>query len=271
MLKEYLGKLGLNDREQSLYLALARVGVQPASVIARRMNEDRVVTYKYLKRLESLGLTKVYIRDGIQYFGITGAEGLKAYLQEREYAITELSSHIPEAEAELKQITRGEGFVPTVQVFQGKSGMKAMFRDLLFEAKHEGVVRIRMMTSNTFDQQMGSTSLAKFTEEFFQDAQKASLAIEMLEASGTLIPEYIRRLDPLHFNPREFPAARGATNVFLVGMTLYLACYGDSLIGLKLKQEQMSQIFHFFFDAIGKNLPPPNSNLPRGPEEWLRK
>jgi len=50
-----------------------------------------------------------------------------------------------------------------------------------------------------------------------------------------------------------------------------LACYGDSLIGLKLKQEQMSQIFHFFFDAIGKNLPPPDSRAPRELETWLRK
>ena len=271
MLKEYLGKLGLSDKEQSMYLALAGVGVQPASVIARRLSVDRVVTYKHLKKLELLGLAKVYIRDGIQYFGITGVEGISAHLQDREQSVEELAEQIPAVETELKQIMRGEGFVPTVQVFQGKSGIKALFRDLLFEAKSEGVVRIRMLTSNTFDQQMGSTTLAKFTEEFFKDAQRAKLAIEMLEASGTLIPEYIRRLDPVHFDPHEFPAARGATNVFLVGTALYLACYGDSLIGLKLKQEQMSQIFHFFFDAIGKNLPPPDSRAPRELETWLRK
>ena len=271
MLKEYLGKLGLSDKEQSMYLTLASVGVQPASVIARRLSVDRVVTYKHLKKLESIGLAKVYMRDGIQYFGITGAEGIAAHLQDREQSVDELAAQIPSVETELKQIMRGEGFVPTVQVFQGKSGIKALFRDLLFEAKSEGVVRIRMLTSNTFDQQMGSTTLAKFTEEFFKDAQRAKLAIEMLEASGTLIPEYIRRLDPVHFDPHEFPAARGATNVFLVGTALYLACYGDSLIGLKLKQEQMSQIFHFFFDAIGKNLPPPDSRAPRELETWLRK
>lgn len=271
MLKEYLSQLGLSDKERTIYLTLADLGVQPASIIARRLDLDRVVTYKHLKKLESLGFAKVYIRDGIQYFGITGAEGIAAHLEDREQFVEELAAQIPAVETELKQILRGEGFVPTVQVFQGKSGIKALFRDLLFEAKHEGVMRIRMLTSNTFDQHMGSTTLAKFTEEFFKDVQKAKLAIEMLEASGTLLPEYIRRLDPVHFDPHEFPAARGATNVFLVGTALYLACYGDSLIGLKLKQEQMSQIFHFFFDAIGGNLPPPDSRPPRDPNTWLRK
>lgn len=270
MLKDYLRNLGLGDKEQAIYMTLAGIGVQPASVIARKLDLDRVVTYKHLKKLESQGLAKVYIRDGIQYFGITGAEGIAAHLEDREQIVRDLSNQIPAIETELKNITRGEGFIPTVQVFQGKSGIKALFRDLLFEAKSEGVVRVRMLTSNTFDQQMGSTTLGKFTEEFFEDAQKAKLAIEMLEASGTLIPEYIRRLDPAHFDPHEFPAARGATNVFLVGTALYLACYGDSLIGLKLKQEQMSQIFHFFFDAIGKNLPPPDSRAPKDPKSWLK-
>lgn len=269
MLVEYLRRLGLGEKEQTIYMALAGVGVQPASVIARRLGLDRVVTYKHLKKLESTGLAKVYVRDGTQYFGITGAEGIAAHLEEREQSVEDLAAEIPLVESELKRISRGEGFVPTVQVFQGTSGIKALFRDLLAEAKREGVVRIRMLTSNTFDQQMGATTLAKFTEEFFKDAQKLKLGIEMLEASGTLIPEYIRRLDPVHFDPKEFPGARGATNVFLIGTALYLACYGDSQIGLKIKQEQMSQIFHFFFDAIGKNLPPPDSRPPTDPKSWL--
>ena len=85
-------------------------------------------------------------------------------------------------------------------------------------------------------------------------AKKRSLAIDVIEASGTLLPEYVRLVDIERFEPEDFPAARGATNVFLVGTALYLACYGDSQVGLKVKQEQMSQIFHFFLDAISKGL-----------------
>ncbi len=271
MIKEYLAKLGLNDKEQSIYLTLAGLGVQPASIIAARLKQDRVVTYKHLKKLESMGLVKVFLRDGIQCFGITGTDGIKSHLEDRSQVVQEMTNLVPSIETELKQLMRGEGFVPTVQVFQGTSGIKSLFRDILFEAKNEGILRIRMITSNTFDQQMGSIALSKFMGDFFRDAQVSKLGIEIIEASGTLLPEYIRRIDPRHFDPDEFPAARGATTVFLVGTALYLACYGDSQVGLKIKQEQMSQIFHFFFDAISKNLPPPDVRPAMDPESWLQR
>lgn len=252
MLAEYLHRLGCSDKEQSIYCTLATVGLQPASLLARRVNLDRVVTYKQLKKLEAKGLVKVAMRDGTQYFGITGAAGIDALLREQAEEREKLRSEIPSIEQELKQITRGEGFVPSVEVYQGKSGIKGLFRDLLYEAKKEHVLRLRMLTSNTFDQQLGAVKLPSFVDEFFKDVQKTSLAIEVIEASGTLIPEYLRRIDISRFSMSSLPAARGATNVFLVGSALYLACYGDTPIGLKVKQEQMSQVFHFFFDVLGR-------------------
>lgn len=252
-LEHSLGRLGLSEKEQTIYLTLATIGVQPASVLARRLNLDRVVTYKHLKKLASQGLVQIFMRDGVQWFGVTGISGIESLLQEQAASIQELAADVPAIDAALKQMTRGEGFVPTVQIFEGASGIKGLFRDLLFEAKKEGVHRLRMLTSNTFDQQMGPVRLSKFMDEFFHAAKAASLTVEIIEASGTLLPEYIRRIDPRRFKPGDFPAARGATNVFLVGTSLYLACYGDSQIGLKVQQEQMGQIFHFFFDMLAKN------------------
>ena len=271
MLESFLKKLGLGEKEQAIYMALASVGLQPASVLARKLNFDRVVTYKFLKRLASHGLVKIYLRDGVQYFGITGSEGIDSYLQEQTHSIRDLAKQVPDVDTALRQVTRGEGFVPTVQVFEGKSGIKSLFRDILSEARKEGILRIRMLTSNTFDQQIGAARLSAFMDEFFREAKKDKLAVEIIESSGTLLPEYIRRIDPHHFHAEDFPAARGATNVFLVGTALYLACYGESHIGLKVKQEQMSQIFHFFFDAICKQVPPPDRRPPLKAETWLKK
>ncbi len=271
MLDAYLRKLGLSDKEQAVYQMLATVGVQPASVLAKRLSADRVVTYKHLKKMAEQGLVKIYVRDGIQYFGVTGATGIASFLQEKTAAIDELNADVPAIDSELKRLMQGEGFVPSVEIFEGKSGIKNLFRDLLFEAKKEGIFRIRMLTSNTFDQQMGTVRLSKFMDEFFAEAKKSALAVEILEASGTLLPEYIRRIDPAHFLPEDFPAARGTTNVFLVGTALYVACYGDSQIGLKVKQGQMSQIFHFFFDMVAKLAPPPDTRPPKTMESWLKK
>lgn len=270
MLSDLLRSLGLSEKEEVVYETLARMGVQPASVLARRLQFDRVVTYKYLKKLALQGLVKIYLRDGIQYFCVTGAEGIGAYIEEQSAALEALNAHLPAVDQELRQLMRGEGFVPTVQIFEGKSGIRSLFRDILFEAAQENVLRIRMLTSNTFDQQMGSMRLSQFMDEFFLEAKKRALGIEIVEASGTLLPEYVRRIDPRHFAPEHFPAARGATNVFLVGTALYLACYDDSQIGLKIKQQQMSQIFHFFFDMVCRTAPPPDLRPPNALKEWMR-
>lgn len=268
MLSDFLQQLGLSAKEQRVYETLVTIGVQPASTLARKLGDDRVVTYKHLKKLAAQGLVKIYIRDGIQYFGATGAEGIASYLQEQSASLTALSAQVPAIDQELRSMMHGEGFVPSIQVFEGKSGMKSLCRDLLFEAKQEGVRRIRMLTSNTFDQQMGTAKLSTFMDEFFSETKKRDLNVEIIEASGTLLPEYIRRIDPRHFSAEHMPAARGATNVFLVGTALYLACYDDSQIGLKIKQQQMSQIFHFFFDMACKNVPPADSRPPAH-EEWM--
>ena len=161
-------------------------------------------------------MVKVAVRDGTQYFGVTGAAGIEAYLSEREEESRLLRSAVPKVEKELQQLTHGEGFVPTVEVFQGKSGIKGLFRDLLHEAKKEHVLRLRMLTSNTFDQKMGKSKLPSFIDEFFRDLQTRNVSIEILEASGTLIPEYIRAIDINNFSMSSLPATRGATHIFLV-------------------------------------------------------
>lgn len=271
MLASYLQKLGLSTKEQSIYLTLASIGVQPASVVARRLELDRVVTYKHLKKLASMNLVKVFVRDGVQYFGITGAEGIESLLSDRTESINAMKNDVPLLASELRKISRGEGFDPTLQTFQGKSGIKSLFRDLLFEAKKESVLRIRVLTSNTFDQQMGAIDLSVFMKDFFVDAGSSGISLEILEAAGTLIPEYIRRIDPKHFYPEDFPASRGATSVFLVGTALYVASYGDSPIGLKMKHTETSQIFHFFFDVISRNIPVTDLGPKKRLTEWLKE
>jgi predicted DNA-binding transcriptional regulator len=251
---DYLQKIGLKQKEQAIYVELATLGVQPASVIAKRLTLNRVVTYKYLKKMAQQGLVKIYVRDGTQYFGVTGTDGIKQYLTQQAETVDELLREADDVEQELNQLTTGDGFIPAIEIFEGKTGMKSLFRNLLYEAKQTGVHRVRMLTSNTFDQQLSGIKHTKDMEEFFHDAQDAQLSVEIIEASGTLIPEYIRKLDPEHFIPADFPVVKGGTNVFLVGTALYLACYGDSDVGLKVKQEQMGQIFHFFFDVIGKQI-----------------
>lgn len=254
MIDSYLTQLGCNDKEKKIYMMLIKIGAQPASVIAKKCHFDRITTYKNAKRLVEKGLIKIYYHNSIQFFGIESFEHLKTAAQEKEEKFHQLVDDFPTIKNLLRSMKSEEGLIPQLEIFEDEAGIKRLFRDLLFEVKENGLHQIRMLTSNTFEEQIGNVKLSKFINEFFAEIRKQRLDLEIYEASGNLIAERLHRVNSKDFNPEKIPAARGTTNIFLAGNTLYIACYQDSQIGLKIKQTQVAQIFHFLFNFIGKHV-----------------
>lgn len=249
MLQGFLIQLGFTPVECQIYLALAEIGAQPASIVAKRCGLDRVTTYKHLKKLAERGFIKISYHTAIQTFGVESIESLEAHLRQREHAVQEMIEAFPTAANLLASMRKGQDLVPKLQIYEGEAGMRGLFRDVLFEAKESGIRQIRMLTSNTFDERLGDTPLSRYVGDFFEDVRTRGLDLEVLEATGTLLPERLRRRDD-NIDPTKLPAARGATNVFIVGHAVYLACYKQSQVGLKIKQAELSQIFHFLFDML---------------------
>ena len=252
MIKQFLEKLGFNEKEKDIYLSLTKIGVQPASVIAQKCNFDRVTTYKNLKKMAEKGFVKTYYQNNIQCFGIESFNNLKIHLKEKHTKYYELLNEFPMAENILKSMKEQEDLIPRLQIFQEESGIKSFFRNILNETKKENVRQIRMLTSNTFEERLGDIPLSKFVKKFFTEIKKRKIDLEVLEATGTLIPETLHKTSFKEFDPNLLPAAKGTTNIFLAGYAVYIACYKTSQIGLKIKHSEMSQIFHFLFDIIGK-------------------
>lgn len=250
MITPYLAKLGFSDKEQQIYLALAQLGVQPASVISRHTGLDRITTYKLLKKLADRGFIRIYAEHNMQHFGIDSFEVLENHLKEEDQRIHTMLEEFPTLEQMLRNLRQNEMMVPKLQLFEGETGIKNLFNDLLFEMKEEGVQQLRVLTSNTFDERLGDVPLSRFVKGFFQEVQRRNMAVEIFSASGNLLPETIREVAFAQFDPEKLPAARGTTNIFLAGHALYIACYKDTQIGLKIKQSEMSQIFHFLFDFM---------------------
>lgn len=254
MLQEYLHSLGFSDKERSIYLVLARVGVQPASVIARRSGLDRVTTYKHLKGLADRGFVKIYVRDGVQCFGVESFDAIENAVRDKMQLCQGLLDRFPTAANVLKSLKEGEDLIPKLQIFEGESGIRALFRDMLFTAKEEHVRQVRLLSCNTFTEWMGDEPLTKIVRTFFKDLRHEGITIEFFEATGGVLPEHLRKLSIRDLDLTHVPAAHGTTNIFIVGHTVYLACYKHALIGLKVKQAELSQMFHFLFDVLGRKI-----------------
>jgi sugar-specific transcriptional regulator TrmB len=254
MLKKFLMNVGLSEKEQALYTALAELGIQPASAVARYLGMDRIATYKLLKKMAVEGYLLVYVRSGSQCFGVAPVEALASTIERRKAACDDLLKEIPAVERYLSGLGHGQQAIPRLEVFEGPAGIRRLLKDILFESRTQGIPQVRMLTSNTFEQKLGSVSLRDMIGEFFTESKARGVSVDIIEASGTLLLERLRHIPLTKFDPKLFPASRGAVNVFLIGSAFYVASYQDVPIGLKVKQEAMSQVFHFFFDVLAKNV-----------------
>src|SRR5947207_2331236 len=63
-----LRKLGLNEKDISIYLALLSLGSSSVRKIAEKSGLNRGVTYESLKSLQKFGLISYYHKDKHQHF-----------------------------------------------------------------------------------------------------------------------------------------------------------------------------------------------------------
>ena len=134
-IERYLLKLGFDHREAKIYVHLASMGIQPASSIAKACQFDRVTTYKHLKKMAKMSFIKTYMQNGVQQFGVDDFENLQRHLTEKQETVQELLSSFPTIAHLLKNRNESENFIPKLQLFEGKSGMKGLFRDITFTVK----------------------------------------------------------------------------------------------------------------------------------------
>jgi len=190
----------------------------------------------------------------MQHFSVEQFDRIEDYLKQQSASYSSLLEQYPLMEQLLRARNQEQSNIPKLQIFEGDSGIKQFFRDMLYELKQKNIKEVRMLASNTFEERLGDASLATYAEEFYTDIQAHNISLDVFEATGSLIPERLKRSTQRDFDPSNLPAARGTTNMFVIGNIVYIACYHNSPIGLKIDHLEISQIFHFLFDFIGKRI-----------------
>lgn len=131
VMEQALQKLDLSTRESKVYLALLGLGPSPLRKIAEEIDTNRGSTYDALKSLMKKGLVSFYDKDKKQHFVAEDPENLIAILREKRreiaHAKKELSKILPELRARFKSGDKK----PSVKLYEGRAGAKAILEDLL--------------------------------------------------------------------------------------------------------------------------------------------
>jgi len=123
-IEETLKELGLASEEVKVYLAMLKIGSSLASKISEETKINRSHVYQLLERLISKGFVGYVIRENRKYFSAVNPEKIVEIIKEREQ---KLKNVVPN----LLQLTTIAKDKPTVEILEGKEGIKTVLNDIL--------------------------------------------------------------------------------------------------------------------------------------------
>jgi len=121
---EALQNLGLTNNEIKVYLALLELGDSLASLISKKTNINRSLTYKILDDLIKKGFVSYVIKENRKYFSASDPRKLIDILKEKEIQIKKILPDLLKIKEPIKT-------APKAEIFAGKNGMKTMLEDVL--------------------------------------------------------------------------------------------------------------------------------------------
>lgn len=129
-IRPLLRRIGLDEREVEVYLALLPLKVARASAIAKAARQSRSHTYLVLRSLQDKGLVAEVERGRILEFIAEPPQRLLSYLKDREQESHDLQELVGGALSVLSSMTSPLLGSPRVTVLKGLDGMKHVYRDI---------------------------------------------------------------------------------------------------------------------------------------------
>jgi len=127
-----LEKIGLQEAEIKIYLALLKKGLSTATQIAQYTKLNRSHIYDKLEILLEKGLISFVIKDNVKYFKSANPEKIIDYIKEIQKSVQNI---IPDL-SKIKSISKPK---TVVELYQGKEGIKTILKNIVREKKNYSV------------------------------------------------------------------------------------------------------------------------------------
>ncbi|NOS66979.1 MAG: hypothetical protein HOO67_01265 [Candidatus Peribacteraceae bacterium] len=130
-IRPLLHRIGLDEKESEIYLALLSLKVARASSVAKVARQSRSHTYLILRTLVEKGLVSEIERGKVIHFVAEPPQRLLGYLDDRKQQLEELRPLVEGALPFFSAITSQFVGQPRVTFLRGIDGMKQVYRDML--------------------------------------------------------------------------------------------------------------------------------------------
>jgi sugar-specific transcriptional regulator TrmB len=251
-LERFFRQLGLDEKEVRVLMAVIRLGAQPTSVIAKHAKLDRTTTYRLLLHLFERKLLAQSTQKGVTVFYLEKLSDIEHYLEKKRRRLEELQEEFDILKPQLSALRSSVQALPRIQIYEGYDRLENFYRDIIDRALEQQLLLIRILGSNTFSQQLEQKGLGKAIKKFEKDLKTHAVQADILIAQGNLTREWLTHLNSFADMER-LPAAGGATNVILVGESVFMVSFRDFPVGVRIDHPDIAQTFHFLFDISQKS------------------
>lgn len=131
MINEVLQKLGLNETEIKVYLAMLSSGTTPASVLARRTGLPRSTARYNCQQLVQAGLVITGTKNNATLYTAKNPDSLFALLEKDREALKKKSAQVSNIIGALKNMYNPKTSLPKVTFYEGVDGVISMLDDVI--------------------------------------------------------------------------------------------------------------------------------------------
>ena len=121
---EKLKHAGMDDKESKIYIYLLEHGDSVVSEISKKTKINRSLLYSILESLSEKGIVTYIIKNNIRHYKAIEPKKILDMLKEKE---TIFSSVLPD----LISLKNSETKKPTIEILEGKEGIKTILNDIL--------------------------------------------------------------------------------------------------------------------------------------------
>lgn len=126
-----LKKLGLKDKEASVYVACLELGPASVQQVSRKAKVVRATTYVVLDSLAERGLVTQYKEGKKTLFSAEPPRQLLRLLEKREEEISQYKHELEQLLPELQMIVKSGDDRPHIRYFDGKEGLHSMRQEIV--------------------------------------------------------------------------------------------------------------------------------------------
>lgn len=239
MIEDLLSRAGLSQREVRAYLTLLRHGELTAGEIAKITGFIRTNSYDVLNDLVRKGIVAYVVRNGRKYFHATDQEKISDYIESKKQDLDELKGEIATASI-TAAADRSER--PTIEVYEGKEGMKT----ILAMSVRESIKTGKEIIGISVQQQKCRELAGNYHAHWYTDREKHKIKSRyIMSAEEPIIPVKYTKFKVLP------ESAKNPNEIFIFGdITSQFFFVKGVFSAIVIKNKEITEKYRDYFDFL---------------------